>query len=423
MKPGDCSDVEKLLFDRVQEGNVSEVKRLLGEPKVRVDCIDESGMTMLQHAAFKGRLDLVELLLSQGADVNSNYHDNQYSTLTFGALSGNADVVKALLIAGADTKTKNSVGRTAAQMAGFTGQHHVVATINNYFPIDYLEPYIKIQGLDKEPRLPPHLAPLLHKMMLFTNLHPVHISRYLKQTPVLLDEAYKIAKVLDLLCEKSMKAADTNDVMAIKSHYLACVIRQCDKARTERGDTNLDTWIKSLIRCREGDMCNEYMEKFIRSTMRDFPYTQSELLQTMVRNLAAVPVGGNPTGFSILMSAVNGQQYAPTEDTACDTCGEPHAEKKCSACKYVHYCNAECQKLQWFTHKKFCKHLGEVQKKYTKQEEERMEREKREQEIAKSKQIKNIQMAEKDPENIKDSNEVTPEADSKTDNPSEVIES
>lgn len=36
-------------------------------------------MTPLQHAAFKGRTDVCQLLLENGADVNSNHHENGYS--------------------------------------------------------------------------------------------------------------------------------------------------------------------------------------------------------------------------------------------------------------------------------------------------------------------------------------------------------
>lgn len=45
-------------------------------------------MTPLQHAAFRAKYDTAELLLSLGADVNSNYHENGYTALMFAALSG-----------------------------------------------------------------------------------------------------------------------------------------------------------------------------------------------------------------------------------------------------------------------------------------------------------------------------------------------
>lgn len=48
----------------------------------------QTGMTPLQHAAFRGRKEMVELLLANGADVNADKHENSYSTLMFAALSG-----------------------------------------------------------------------------------------------------------------------------------------------------------------------------------------------------------------------------------------------------------------------------------------------------------------------------------------------
>ena len=82
-------------------------------------------MTPLLHAAYHGDLELVELLLSLGADVNMNVHKEGYTALMFAALSGSVDVVRRLLEAGARTSRTNSVGRTATQMAAFVGQHQV----------------------------------------------------------------------------------------------------------------------------------------------------------------------------------------------------------------------------------------------------------------------------------------------------------
>jgi ankyrin repeat protein len=50
-------------------------------------------MTPLQHAAFRGRREMVELFLANGADVNSNKHENSYSTLMFASLSGITDIM------------------------------------------------------------------------------------------------------------------------------------------------------------------------------------------------------------------------------------------------------------------------------------------------------------------------------------------
>ena len=51
------------------------------------------------------------------------------------------------------------------------------------------------------------------------------------------------------------------------------------------------------------------------------------------------------------MTTLNGR-HVDVDEFACRTCGEMNAEKRCSACKQVFYCNATCQKMHWFTHKK-----------------------------------------------------------------------
>ena len=52
-----------------------------------------------------------------------------------------------------------------------------------------------------------------------------------------------------------------------------------------------------------------------------------------------------------VMAQLNGR-HVDVAEYACRACGEMSAEKRCSACKQVFYCNATCQKMHWFTHKK-----------------------------------------------------------------------
>ena len=61
-------------------------------------------------------------------------------------LVGNTEVVRILLEAGAKTHQTNRIGRTAAQLAAFTGQKQCVDTINNYVTLDDLKYYTVPQG-------------------------------------------------------------------------------------------------------------------------------------------------------------------------------------------------------------------------------------------------------------------------------------
>ncbi|XP_053754450.1 ankyrin repeat and MYND domain-containing protein 2 isoform X3 [Panthera pardus] len=309
------------LWDSSQQTcTVQEAGTLLASKNVRVNCLDENGMTPLMHAAYKGKLDMCRLLLRHGADVNCHQHEHGYTALMFAALSGNKDITWVMLEAGAETDVVNSVGRTAAQMAAFVGQHDCVTIINNFFPRERLDYYTKPQGLDKEPKLPPKLAGPLHKIITTTNLHPVKIVMLINENPLLAEETAlnKCYKVMDLICEKCMKQRDMNEVLAMKMHYISCIFQKCINFLKD-GENKLDTLIKSLLRGRASDGFPVYQEKIIRESIRKFPYCEATLLQQLVRSIAPVEI--------------------------------------------VIYCDQTCQKTHWFAHKKICKNLKDIYEK------------------------------------------------------------
>uniref|UniRef100_A0A8C4ZJT8 MYND-type domain-containing protein n=1 Tax=Gadus morhua TaxID=8049 RepID=A0A8C4ZJT8_GADMO len=348
-------------------GNVQEASRLLGCKDVRVNCLDENGMTPLMHAAYKGKADMCRLLLQHGADVNCNEHEHGYTALMFAGLSGKTDITWMMLDAGAETDVVNSVGRTAAQMAAFVGQHDCVTVINNFFSRAGLDYYTKPQGLEKEPKLPPKLAGPLHKLIMSTNLHPVKMVLLVKENPLLAEVGAleKCRRVMELICEKCIKQQEMNEVLAMKMHFISCVLAKCCSF-LKAGEDKLEGLIKSLLKGREGDGFPVFQEKFVRECVRKFPYSDATLLQQLVRSIAPVEIGNDPTAISVLTQAITGQVGFMDADF-CTTCGEKGAEKRCSICKTVIYCDQTCQKMHWFTHKKVCKTFQEEREK---QEEE-----------------------------------------------------
>lgn len=363
-KKGDLSPSEKELFEVITGGNVQEASRLLGCKDVRVNCLDEYGMTPLMHAAYKGKADMCKLLLQHGADVNCNQHEHGYTALMFAGLSGKTDITAMMLDAGAETDVVNSVGRTAAQMAAFVGQHDCVTVINNFFSRARLDYYTRAQGLEKEPKLPPKLAGPLHKVIMSTNLNPVKMVLLVKENPLLAEvEALdKCRRVMELICEKCIKQQDMNEVLAMKMHYISCVLGKCTSFLKDRED-KLDGLIKCLLKGRDTDGFPVYQEKFIRESIRKFPYCDATLLQQLVRSIAPVEIGNDPTALSVLTQAITGQVgFMDTE--FCTSCGEKGAQKRCSVCKMVIYCDQGCQKLHWFTHKKVCKTLKEQRERH-----------------------------------------------------------
>ncbi|XP_027728053.1 ankyrin repeat and MYND domain-containing protein 2 isoform X2 [Vombatus ursinus] len=321
-KKGELTQEEKELLEAIGQGNVQEAGRLLGSKNVRVNCLDEHGMTPLMHAAYKGKMDMCRMLLRHGANVNCNEHEHGYTALMFAGLSGNKEITRVMLEAGADTDVVNSVGRTAAQMAAF-------------------------------------------------------IVMLVKENPLLAEEdaLKRCYRVMDLICEKCMKQRDMNEVLAMKVHYISCIFQKCIQFLTERED-KLDGFIKSLLKGRETDGFPVYQEKFIRECIRKFPYCETTLLQQLVRSIAPVEIGSDPTAFSVLTQAITGQ-VGFVDVEFCTTCGEKGADKRCSMCKMVIYCNQNCQKIHWFTHKKVCKVLKAA---YEKQELEAAKDKKRQEE-------------------------------------------
>ncbi|TSK31410.1 Ankyrin repeat and MYND domain-containing protein 2 [Bagarius yarrelli] len=178
-----------------------------------------------------------------------------------------------------------------------------------------------------------------------------------KENPLLVDVVAleKCYRVMDLLCEQCVKQQDMNEVLAMKMHYISCVLQKCLAFLQERDD-KLDTLLRSFLKGRDGDGFPQYQEKFIRDCIRKFPYCEATLLQQLVENIAPVEIGNSPTAFSVLTQALTGQM-ALMDAEFCATCGERGADEKCSFCEMVVYCGQACQRLHWFTHKKVCKPL------------------------------------------------------------------
>ncbi|XP_037068177.1 ankyrin repeat and MYND domain-containing protein 2-like [Pollicipes pollicipes] len=361
------------LFDHISADDVEAAKEQLSSGSVKVNDCDDHGMTALQHASYKGRHKICQMLLDQGADVDWDGHEHGYTALHFAALSGSELTVRALLAAGARTDRTNSVKRTPAQMAAFVGNHRVVALINNYVPRSLVDYYTAPRGLETEPKLPPALAAPTHHLLMQVNLHPVHILSVLRQSAAMFAGLPRVARVLDLICEREVRLpGGGNEVLAVKAHYLACVLRSLEETRQAElakqpdgggdaaqlaarvGELHARAW----LRCN-ANMVEEYQENYVRECIKSFPCRETPLFQQLVANLArAPPAAAETTALGLLSAALNGQR-AFQDEKQCWACGEEGAAKRCAACRAVQYCDRACQRAHWFTHKRFCAALRE----------------------------------------------------------------
>ncbi|XP_076033194.1 ankyrin repeat and MYND domain-containing protein 2 isoform X2 [Oratosquilla oratoria] len=377
-KDGDKSAPPPEIIALTNIGDLNGVKALLLTGGAKVDDTDESGMTALHHASYKGNKEMCQLLIDHGADPNSDSHDHRYSALHFAALSGNIDTVQLLLTAGAKTYHTNTLGRVASQMAAFVGNHQVVALINNYVPKSSVDYYTKPAGLEKEPKLPKSVADPLYHLIMQVTLHPVHIALTLEKSQVLMDNIVKAYKVLDLLCEKEYKRQENvNEVISMKFHYLSQVLKTLEKEmkkidEEEEGKKEkvclFESIIKKWLRAN-ADGIQEHQEFFIRECIKSFPCVEMPLFMQLVRNITSSRFG-ECDALNVLSGAINGQR-AFQDEKSCFTCGlESKSAKKCSKCKVAQYCDQLCQRLHWSTHKKFCAKLAEEHQRRQKQLEE-----------------------------------------------------
>ncbi|KAF0299788.1 Ankyrin repeat and MYND domain-containing protein 2 [Amphibalanus amphitrite] len=363
----------KELFDHISNDDLEAAKALLAGGQVKVNDADEHGMSALQHASFKGLPKMCQMLLDQGADVHWDGHEHGYTALHFAALSGSEPTVRCLLAAGARADRTNSVHRTPAQMAGFVGNHRVVALINNFIPRELIDYYTVARGQETEPKLLPSLAAPTHHLLMQVNLHPVHIVNVLRQSAQLFSHLVRVSRVLELISEREVrKPSGGNDVLAVKAHYLSCVLRSLDEARraelkklgsgegeaTEVDQKELAEKVyshmsRAWLRCNDS-MVEEYQENYLRGCIKSFPCRETPLFQQLVANLArAPPAAVETSALGLLSAAINGQR-AFQDEKQCFACGEEGATKRCAQCRGVQYCGRECQRVHWFTHKKFC---------------------------------------------------------------------
>lgn len=113
------------LHQAAASGDLSLVQNKLSED-VNVDQRDAAGRTALMVAAENGRLQIVNLLLSKGADLNA--HDNRFGStaVMLAAYSGHEDIVEILIHNGADVNAARSDGVTALMLASMQGNLGIV---------------------------------------------------------------------------------------------------------------------------------------------------------------------------------------------------------------------------------------------------------------------------------------------------------
>ncbi|WP_238551814.1 ankyrin repeat domain-containing protein [Candidatus Symbiobacter mobilis] len=115
---------ETALMYAAMQGNVAWCATLLA----RGAAVHKPGWTPLHYAATRGHVDVIRLLLSEGARINA-VSPNGTTPLMMAAYYGTTDAVRALLAAGAKVAMRNEQGLDAHDFAERAGNRASMALL------------------------------------------------------------------------------------------------------------------------------------------------------------------------------------------------------------------------------------------------------------------------------------------------------
>eukprot|EP00090_Calanus_glacialis_P016207 TRINITY_DN25430_c0_g1_i1.p1 TRINITY_DN25430_c0_g1~~TRINITY_DN25430_c0_g1_i1.p1 ORF type:complete len:422 (-),score=115.12 TRINITY_DN25430_c0_g1_i1:289-1554(-) len=119
------SRLDSLLHSKARSGDVARVKQVLDSGRVDPDCKDQDGTTPLMLAAGNGRVEVVSLLLEEGADPNIRKNTG-VTAIFLASVGGYLDIVSTLVKAGADADPQSQEGGTPLMAAAQAGHMDVV---------------------------------------------------------------------------------------------------------------------------------------------------------------------------------------------------------------------------------------------------------------------------------------------------------
>jgi uncharacterized protein len=118
-------------FEAAATGTQERVEQLLQKDPVSINSYSSDGWTALHLAVFFGRVNIVHLLLSKGANIDAPSRNDQLVTPLHSALANphNSAVGQLLIGAGASLNVQQSQGYTPLHYAAANGLDQVVKSL------------------------------------------------------------------------------------------------------------------------------------------------------------------------------------------------------------------------------------------------------------------------------------------------------
>ncbi|CAK9293051.1 unnamed protein product [Gordionus sp. m RMFG-2023] len=269
------------------------------------------------------------------------------------------EAVIILLENNAETLLKNTVNRTAAEMASFIGYHYLANLIKNYITLQSIEKTIgklySSKRLVVDKRISSHLFRDLQMYINLQNIHPFKFIFHIHRHPQLLQNYLTVMSVLTEFIKNSEDLDKEDELKNLVNH-------ETFGNNTETINIHLQRFIKSVIHTIRCKPETHYVERLLREMIKNYPHKDSAIFRTLLYEIHKIPLGDNPTSHSILQNVLF---YSVNEgetvnhnhvelDASCVVCSELKNTKICKNCNQIYYCSVYCQKLDWPFHKKTC---------------------------------------------------------------------
>ncbi|XP_065324404.1 ankyrin repeat and MYND domain-containing protein 2-like isoform X5 [Gordionus sp. m RMFG-2023] len=244
------------------------------------------------------------------------------------------EAVIILLENNAETLLKNTVNRTAAEMASFIGYHYLANLIKNYITLQSIEKTIgklySSKRLVVDKRISSHLFRDLQMYINLQNIHPFKFIFHIHRHPQLLQNYLTVMSVLTEFIKNSEDLDKEDELKNLVNH-------ETFGNNTETINIHLQRFIKSVIHTIRCKPETHYVERLLREMIKNYPHKDSAIFRTLLYEIHKIPLGDNPTSHSILQNVLF---YSVNEgetvnhnhvelDASCVVCSELKNTKIC----------------------------------------------------------------------------------------------
>lgn len=130
----DEMEFERGIWSAACDNDKAKVEKFLANKDTPVDVRDAAGYTALHYASSRGHLNICELLLKFGADINAETRAGKATALHRAASSGKKSIVELLLQNGCDILKQDADGRTALHRAIINRHYDIAKMLSTVCP-------------------------------------------------------------------------------------------------------------------------------------------------------------------------------------------------------------------------------------------------------------------------------------------------